>query len=249
LEHITLENGEYIKLTERYIKSKSDDIAIEPSIKKLFMIENNIITFINWQLQNYENEFIQFCNFILSIRDDYKEFIIHPGSGGSRKYVGLFLGIFFNNNIIKETKPELWEKTVIRKKINWKNIPNEKSVEETNRVFGDYIFQDDSLCKTNYDGKIKLIIEAGIGSVSYTLILFFLLLAGEYKIKNKCIISSKNSQIQLIGKTPINRVSKTFTGDSGNGMYFEFNDMSAHRPELYWLNYKNFLLGYFFIGK
>jgi hypothetical protein len=246
LEHITLENNEYIKLTKRYILKKLRNM--ESIIEDQFQIKENKIIFRNWQFQDNEDEFMELCNHILMCRDDYDEFIIEPGSGGHRKYIGIFLGLFFNKNKIKTDKQELWNKTVIRKNIQWNNIPNNDSVEETNRIFGDYIFQKDSLCETNYKGKIKLIISSDISSASYTLVLFFLLIAGEYTIKNKFITSTENSQIQLIQKNPINRVSKTFTGDSGNGLYFDFDEVQVNRPELNWLNCKDFLLGNFFLG-
>jgi hypothetical protein len=248
LQHITLENNEYIKLTSRYILKKHKNMIMKPIIEEQFSIEDNKISFINWIFEDNENEFMDLCNHILSCRDNYDEFIIEPGSGGGRKYIGIFLGLFFNKNKVKDNRRELWDKTVIRNNIEWSNIPNDNFVEETNRIFGDYIFQNDSLCETNYKGKIKLIISSDICSASYTLVLFFLLIAGEYTVKNKFITSTENSQIQLIQKTPINRVSKTFTGDSGKGLYLDFDEVKTYRPELDWLNYKDFLLGNFFVG-
>ena len=196
-------------------------------------------------LQDYDCEFRQFCEHILEIRDSYTEFIIEPGSGGMIKYAALLLGTFFNYDETKSKKPELWEENIIYREKKWKNIPNKDIfIGYLNRPFGDFIFYDECICKKSYTGNIKFIISNTVGSASFDLCLYFLLIHGNMLIKKNTITSNKKSKVKFIGKSAMNRVSNCFAGDSGGGMFFDLDGVSFKRTGNIINNYKsNFLVG------
>lgn len=247
LKNITLENDKTYKLTPSSLPTQ---IFQNPKAVIPFHLEGNVISIEHFILQDYDNEFRLFCQHILSIRNDYDEFIIHPGKGGNRKYTGVLLSVFFNISDVRQKKPELWSKTVIRREKKWENIKNDGDmIENVNRVFGDYIFQDENMCKKSYTGNIKLIIGHGVGSASYALCLYFLLIHGTMLIKKNMITTAAASKVIFVGKSAQSRVSNCFTGDSGGGMYFDLDEVSFNRTRSIWDSYKEFYLGHFLLGK
>jgi len=104
------------------------------------------------------------------------------------------------------------------------------------------------MCEKSYTGNIKLIIGHGVGSASYALCLYFLLIHGIMLIKKNMITTADASKVTFVGKSAQSRVSNCFTGDSGCGMHFDLDEVSFDRTGSIWDDYKDFHLGYFLLG-
>jgi hypothetical protein len=173
------------------------------------------------------------------VRDDFGEWVIHVGGGGRREEIAKVLIAFFNPNDVRK---DLYKSTIRRPKTVW----NTGQCDATNTTFGQFAFQGLTARLPTYQGKIKLIIGAGVGSASYIFTVFMLLLGGKWRIvDNTYILSRKSSRVQMIARSDFNRVSNRYNGEDGG----HSAPCGLKRPNITWDNPQQHLIGYFLVGR
>ena len=244
-----------------------------------FDVSGNRIRIVNWivRTDSDKEEFLQMCRTIRQTRDSYDEWIIDPGSGGCTQLVSMFLNLFVSKHQCAEERPHLWDRRVRRRPISYTQIPNSSKF-EVDRLLGDYMFdgthescETESWAPESYGGKIRLIISNEIGSASYLFVLFFMLTFGKMRRSKEFRIatSATTSRVSLVGRTPQNRMSNTYTGHSGGRTTLEQikqirdplrqtppgtaepdpHPISVGRANDEWVSADRCYLGYYFLGK
>lgn len=228
------------------IKLENNGLITRNTLEKYYnrnTIKSNDSTYIsknNIYLKNFVEDLTKLVKKLQKKRDLYDTWNIYLGSGGNRKQVAKLLNSFFNP---KDIRSSLLKKIVVRQPNKW--CPQDYI--GTNTTFLNYAFQNEKSLLDTYKGKINIYISNKVGSASYIFAVICLLINGKYTIKNNVITTNKESQIQFIGSNEYNRVSNCYNGEDGGEM-LEYTTVSLARPYTFWINPKEFLIGYTLVG-